>query len=291
MTDLSCPNCSEPLIDGLKKWHSYCRVCGYESASLLPIINESSVHESIDEAARAQGLRAIRIANFEKLLSELHSFKKNGKLLDVGCAHGWFLAVAAKSYKVVGVEPDRNIAILAKKDGHEIRVGYFPDVLVESEKFDVIIFNDVIEHIQDIRSTLESCRRHLNATGVLVLNLPSSNGIFYRLSKALSRLGLSSFFDRMWQVGLPSPHVHYFNPANLLNLLESCQFTVSKVGYLDSLRSAGLYTRISYAKSDRNVLFRLALYTGVFLMLPLLRILPRDIFFVIAQVSTEKNPA
>jgi len=291
MTNLSCPNCSEPLIDGLKKWHSFCRVCGYEGASLLPIINETSVHENIDETARAQGLRTVRIANFEKLLNELNSFKKNGKLLDVGCAHGWFLDVAAKSYEVVGVEPDQNIATLAKKDGHEIRVGYFPHVLAESEKFDVIIFNDVIEHIQDTRSTLASCRQHLNATGVLLINLPSSNGIFYRLSKALCRIGISSFFDRMWQLGLPSPHVHYFNPANLLNLLESCQFTAAKVGYLDSVHSSGLYTRISYAKSDRNVLFRLALYTGVFLMLPLLRILPPDIFFVIAKVSTEKKPA
>ncbi|WP_229466725.1 class I SAM-dependent methyltransferase [Pseudoduganella plicata] len=66
----------------------------------------------------------------------------------------------------------------AAQRGFQVRQGYFPDALRPDETFDVIVFNDVIEHIPDIGSALRACHEHLNPGGILILNLPNSRGFF-----------------------------------------------------------------------------------------------------------------
>ncbi len=46
------------------------------------------------------------------------------------------------------------------RKGLPARKGYFPDALDKKEKFDVIVFNDVIEHIPNIEGALASCFQH-----------------------------------------------------------------------------------------------------------------------------------
>jgi hypothetical protein len=156
--------------------------------------------------------------------------------------------------------------------------------LNEAEKFDVIVFNDVLEHIPPVEDLLASCRKYLDDRGLLVVNLPSSDGILYRLAKSLHRMGASSFFDRLWQRGMPSPHVHYFNTSNLTSLLKNNGFDLECSGRLPSVRLNGLYARISYA-GKRSVVERMALYAGIAGCLPLFDLLPSDIVYVIAKRS------
>jgi hypothetical protein len=99
----------------------------------------------------------------------------------------------------------------------------------------------------------------------------------------LCRLGYSSFFERMWQKGLPSPHLHYFNKSNLVQLLRMHDLSILHVGRLESIRLSGLYTRLAYAKGQQSFLQRVLIYCGVTTSLPFLRALPSDIIFVIAQ--------
>jgi 2-polyprenyl-3-methyl-5-hydroxy-6-metoxy-1,4-benzoquinol methylase len=253
-------------------------------ASLKPSINQIEAHQPLDEIARESGLRAIRNSNFKKLLSKISALTQaKNKLLDVGCAHGWFLELAQKQFDVLGIEPDQAIFDQASKLGLPMRLGYFPAVLNSTEKFDVIVFNDVIEHIPDIQSAVKACHHHLSPDGLLVLNLPNSNGTFYRLSKIFTYLSFSGFFDRMWQVGMPSPHVHYFNQQNLGSLLNDQGFKIRESGRLDTLSFAGLYTRLAYAQKKSNPLVTIPLYFTICLGIPVLKILPADITYTIAQ--------
>jgi SAM-dependent methyltransferase len=182
------------------------------------------------------------------------------------------------------VEPDESIFNATKARGLEVAHGYFPQALDPSSKFDIIAFNDVLEHIPTVEGALTACKEHLNPDGLLLINLPSSNGFFYRLSKLLARVGICGFFDRMWQKGMPSPHVHYFNQKNLTELLGNHQFKVVQTGTLDVLHAKGLYTRLTYSRANsvgKNVL----LYAMLMLSLPVLKLLPSDIQYVIAQVD------
>jgi 2-polyprenyl-3-methyl-5-hydroxy-6-metoxy-1,4-benzoquinol methylase len=281
MSQYICPVCSNEMGLGIRSWHLQCRSCAYEKAAFEPTINANTSHDLINESARANGLQDLRVSNFETLLNHIKQLKHQGSLLDVGCAHGWFLDLAKPDFNVLGIEPDKAIFdIVAAKD-LAVRNGYFPSALSEHEKFDVIVFNDVIEHIPDISDALTHCQRHLNENGLLVLNLPSSGGIFYKFSKFLLKIGIPQFFERMWQKDLPSPHLHYFDTNNLIKLLGTKGFETRIKGTLPTIQLAGLYTRISYT-GDNSLAVRLVIYLCVLICLPLLKIMPADIIFVVA---------
>jgi SAM-dependent methyltransferase len=283
MSNNTCPVCHSHLCAGYQKWHFVCKRCSYEKADLQPAINLQSAHEPIDEDARETGLRELRTSNFKELLATIKRFKPSGgRLLDVGCAHGWFLDIAGNDFEVLGLEPDRKISEATLQRGLPVRTGYFPDALADSEKFDVLVFNDVIEHIDNIRLTLESCYDRLNENGLLVLNLPSSSGFIYKVSKMFCRFGYTGFFDRMWQKDFPSPHVHYFNLCNLLVFLVHNGFSIETKGTLSSLRLAGLYNRVSHTY-NRTRIANMCIYISAALLLPLLKICPGDIIYVVSK--------
>jgi len=277
-----CPVCGSVMWPGYEEWHYVCPVCKYEQATLQPVINDSRAHQLIDESRREAGLKSLRVANFRRLLARIKNFRGGGQLLEVGSAYGWFLDQAQSTFNVVGVEPDERVFDVARSRGVPVRRGYFPGILRKEERYDVIVFNDVIEHIPDIVRVLESCKAHLVRDGILVLNLPSSTGVFYRVAKILFRCGRAAGFHRMWQVGLPSPHLHYFNERNLTELLKRNGFDVRERGRLSALRLSGLLTRITYT-GESHLLTRVVLWAILALALPLLRVLPSDIMYVIAS--------
>jgi len=279
----SCPVCNGILAPGIQTWHVECVTCYYEKGDLQPTINDSSSHELINETDRETGLREIRASNFNKLLGVISKLKpRGGTLVDVGCAHGWFVETAMKKFDVLGVEPDEAVFKSTAAKGLPVRRGYFPDALEHSETFDVVVFNDVIEHIPSIDNVLTACHERLNEGGLLVLNLPSSDGIFYRLSRLFCRIGKFGFFERLWQKGLPSPHVHYFNSKNLSDLLKNRNFAVIKSGTLPTLGLEGLYTRISYT-GKLGTISKVLIYCAIATALPILRLLPSDIIYIVAK--------
>jgi SAM-dependent methyltransferase len=229
---------------------------------------------------RETGLRALRQSNFKILIQKLKHFQPKGsRLLDVGSAHGWFLDSANEYFDALGIEPDKAIFETSSAQGKTVRFGYFPEVLLTNERFDVIVFNDVIEHIQDIGSILKSCYKHLNMGGLLLLNLPSSRGIFYWTAKLLCRFGIYTPFERLWQKDMPSPHIHYFHKYNLYQLV-SQNFIEMESGTLASFCFNGLFTRISYVKANNRII-RCALYCIIMMLYPFLKILPKDIMYSI----------
>jgi len=269
---------------GLDKWHWQCDACGYEAADLVPAINEASRHSLVDEAGRGNGLRALREQNFRDLLHLISRHLPQGqhKLLDVGAAHGWFVKMASGRFEALGIEPDHAVCQKAREQGIPLLEGYFPEVLSSDDRFDIIVFNDVLEHIPDVGQTLKACSSHLTDGGLLVLNLPSSNGFFYKTSRILRRLGSSGAFERMWQKGLPSPHLHYFNTMNLIKLTEQHGFEQACVADLPSIRFAGLYDRIAYVGGTGR-LHNLLTYLAVAMSIPFIKQFDSDIAVIIVR--------
>ena len=278
---MACPVCGDELVEGLRHWHTVCCQCGYEGSTLQPQATESR----LDEEARETALEALRKSNFRRLHHWIVAWAKRGclgppnvrpTLLDVGCAHGWFVAQCASDFDAVGIEPDAAVARAAARHGVSARMGFFPDVVGQHEKFDVIVFNDVLEHIPDVHDTLAACAHHLNPGGLLVVNAPSRRGVIYRASKIIARLGLPYCFERMWQKGFPSPHVHYCDTRSILDLSGAHGFRLTARYRLPSVSTSGLYSRIRYSKdiSAAKALF-LTIVTG--LASPALSLLPPDI--------------
>ncbi len=79
----------------------------------------------------------------------------------------------------------------------------------------------------------------------------------------------------MWQLGFPSPHVHYFDSASLIAIIGRHGFKEIDRHRLASLSASGLYARVRYSR-DVPVWKAVAITVAVTVMIPLLRLLPSD---------------
>lgn len=95
-----------------------------------------------------------------------------GDVIEVGCAHGVLLvALRAKGYRCVGVEPDaRTAEWTTRHTGVQVRAGFFPDVALNP--CDLFLAFDVIEHVPDPVAFLRGAKALLRPGGVAVIQTP-----------------------------------------------------------------------------------------------------------------------
>lgn len=129
---------------------------------------------------------------------------------------------------------------------------------MRGNRYDAIVFNDVFEHLPDPVSVIVEIERRLDPGGLAVLNLPSSNGVIFRFARGLYRLGVVGPYHRLWQKGLDSPHITYFNPGNLRCFVERhTGLRHVYTGRMAVLTRSGLWDRISstYSRGTCLVIF------------------------------------
>jgi SAM-dependent methyltransferase len=282
-----CPVCDGELVNRRHDWLFQCTTCGTFKSSFTPQIPQNTGITGLDECRRAHGLGAIRSRNNRIILDRISQVIEADcrRLLDVGAGLGFLLKDAAEcGFDAIGIEPDANAVALARKGGVQIRQGYFPNCLLPNEFFDVIILNDVLEHIPDILGTVTACRYHLAQGGLLVINCPNRHGTFYRIAQVLDRAGILGPFNRMWQRGLVSPHLWYFDPEALQALGERCGLRFCAQLDLLPITLRGISDRISYVKGQSRLVSATVLI-GTLMLMPFLYILPRDIGVVFLQKS------
>jgi 2-polyprenyl-3-methyl-5-hydroxy-6-metoxy-1,4-benzoquinol methylase len=231
-------------------------------------------------------LDTLRRSNFEILLDRVGKIVPlSGKtVLEVGCSTGLFLAAATQRGAIVtGLEPEKEKADLARAKGFTVIDGFFPDALNPEQRFDLIFFNDVFEHLPDPAAALRACEKHLGPGGLLIINLPDSDGVFYKTANLLDRIGMAMPFDRMWQKSFSSPHVTYFRKKNLERFVtRQTSLKLADQTSLDTLTLAGLKDRIS--ASAKEPLASL-IYFALLPIVAAQKVLPPDILVQIFRKS------
>lgn len=114
---------------------------------------------------------------FSNLLKRLQKagLKQNHRILDMGCGNGIFVSYL-------------------KKKGYTSVTGYDPYVkkfskLIFNEKFDCIIANDVIEHVENPRKFMSDCANLLLQNGILYFGTADSSDIeFNEIAKYSMKL-------------------------------------------------------------------------------------------------------
>jgi 2-polyprenyl-3-methyl-5-hydroxy-6-metoxy-1,4-benzoquinol methylase len=275
----SCPVCSHAMTLGKRRWLYRCASCGHWASTLKPEIDALADRDGLNQIGITEGLDSLRRHNYSTLLRKLGEWMplRGKRLLDVGCSSGLFLEMAAaQGIDAMGLEPDPTIVKRCVAQGKNVRQGYFPDAVDASERFDIISFNDVLEHIPDARGVVAACRELLTDEGMVLINLPNSGGIVYRVGCALDRLGMHKPLDRLWQVGFRSPHVHYFNSAGLVRI--AADAGLREVGWvkLDTIHLHGLWKRLRADRSS-SLPFSLLVWGAMVLGRPVLKAMPADI--------------
>ena len=102
----------------------------------------------------------------------IRSVQPKGRVLDVGCGTGEFLAyLMSRGYLVDGVEPNQTAREQAIAN-HGIQVVANTDQIPGYEQFQVITLWHVLEHVPDLRATLKKIFTQLASDGTLLIAVP-----------------------------------------------------------------------------------------------------------------------
>lgn len=136
-----------------------------------------------------------------------------GRLLDIGCGNGGFLALAKQAgWEVEGIDFDPVAAETARGRGLDVRCGDYELLDEKLERYDVITLCHVIEHVQDPRHLLQRIYASLKPGGLLWLDTPN-----------LRSLGALRF-GPAWRDLDPPRHLVLFNPKSLRQCLRQAGF-------------------------------------------------------------------
>ena len=112
--------------------------------------------------------------DFQDIIKTIKRYQPNGRLLELGCLTGHFLALArGAGYEPTGIEPDPVAAGYARRQFDlSVHETVIPHLYLEDGSFDVIAMFHVMEHLTEPMETLVNLRRILTETGVLAIEIP-----------------------------------------------------------------------------------------------------------------------
>lgn len=197
-----------------------CRGCGLVYINPQPTDDEISALYSKDYYkpwgldTDSSAVAEMKIATFDDKLSVVERFAKKGRVLDIGCATGFFLEAAnKKGWEVFGVEISPYSAAIAQERFGKDRVfnGPLEAASYPEESFDAVFMSDLVEHIKELDPFLREVFRIVRTNGVIAIVTPDIESLSYRL------------MGRSWP-HLKMEHLYYFSPSSIKALLEKHGF-------------------------------------------------------------------
>jgi|SRR3989338_953182 len=174
---------------------------------------------------------------FSKLVKNvpaMPSYKKNGKILDIGCGTGDTLILLQElGWEAYGIEIDNNAVKTARKRGlTRVQLGTHKDIFKFPDNyFDSIRLYHVIEHLDDPLTCLELIHKKLKRDGELILGTPNYSSL------------TSKIFGKYWyNLDIPR-HEFVFSPRNLQELVKKSGF---KIGETEFCSAGGVIGSMQY---------------------------------------------
>ena len=165
--------------------------------------------------------------NFERQLNKLiRQYPNGGRLLDIGCAYGFFLQLASQHFSAVGCDiADHAVAYARDTLGLD---AYCVDYMswTHEQPFEVICLWDTIEHLKHPEQYIAKAATELCDDGELVLTTGDIGSWMARLR------------GKKWRLLHPPTHIHYFTATSIRLLLERLGFRTISIRYHAFWRSA-----------------------------------------------------
>jgi len=163
---------------------------------------------------------------FAKRLGTIERHVDRGRLLDIGCATGFFLDLArSEGWEVVGTEVSSFGVHHARQAlGLDVRLGALKELRFDSGMFDAVTMWDVIEHVVDPMGELKEVHRVLRDGGLLSLITPDAGSLVARV--------LGSRWEEFRRV---REHVYFFSRRTMREMLHKVGFQVLGVGSADKV--------------------------------------------------------
>ncbi|EGG41236.1 2-polyprenyl-3-methyl-5-hydroxy-6-metoxy-1,4-benzoquinol methylase [Candidatus Nitrosarchaeum limnium SFB1] len=145
---------------------------------------------------------------------------KSKSVLDVGCGTGYFAySVAKKGANVLGIDFSIEAIQIAKSQYIHPNLEFKAiDVSKIKEKFDVIVSNGTLEHMDNPLRTLKLFKNHLNPNGCIIITSPNwTNPRGYIL--------LTLLF--LFKAPITLVDLHYFTPIDFQNFAKKLKMKLN----------------------------------------------------------------
>lgn len=120
-------------------------------------------------------IAAARVAANEERVAFVNGLRRPGRLLEVGCAAGYFLEAARRQgWECTGVETSETAARFARDSyGLSVKHGPIEEAGLRDCAYDVVALLHALEHLPDPARTLREVRRVLRPGGLLYVEVPN----------------------------------------------------------------------------------------------------------------------
>jgi 2-polyprenyl-3-methyl-5-hydroxy-6-metoxy-1,4-benzoquinol methylase len=146
-----------------------------------------------------------------------HILNPGMKVLDLGCAAGYFL-YTIKDYvqECIGIEFNKkNADFVTKELGFKTYTNPIEETDLPLESFDLITAYHLLEHIDDPIHFLKTISNYLKDEGFIVIEVPNIQNAL------LSLFNIQPYSD-FW---FCEPHLFYYSPKTLSQILDHSGFT------------------------------------------------------------------
>lgn len=153
------------------------------------------------------------------------------RLLDVGCWRGAFGAAVKRAHpdcRVTGIELDPESASIAQSRLDRVWRGEYPAVVPRGERFDVVTFLDVLEHLVDPWAALRAASDLLEPGGVVIAVIPN-----IRHLAVTARLVVRGRWDYQDSGLLDRTHLRFFTKQTMLDLFRGRSYEVQHIQALN----------------------------------------------------------
>ncbi len=167
------------------------------------------------------------------LVSMVIKDKKEVKnILDVGCGFGLLSKKLKKTYPkldLYGIEHAKE-ASQSSQEILKLLQCNIEDIAsikrkLKTQKFDVIIFSDVLEHLYDPVEIIKSYKSFLKQDGTIVVTVPNIANIFSRIAL------LFGYFNYSETGVMDKTHIRFFNRKNLKQLAKESDLKIVSQKY------------------------------------------------------------
>lgn len=179
---------------------------------------------------------------FSDRLRKIEKGFGKGKLLDVGCALGDCLEEAERLgwEEVEGLEISDYAYKFAKKRGLRVKKGTLSSTTYAKNSFDIVLHQDVIEHVIDPVDELKRAYKILKPRGLIYIVTPNVGGLWSKL------------LGPRWYHYKPVEHVMYFSQETMRRALKNAGF--------NNIKTAKTYHVLSF----EYIMNRLRYYAPAF---------------------------
>jgi 2-polyprenyl-3-methyl-5-hydroxy-6-metoxy-1,4-benzoquinol methylase len=200
---------------------------------ILPIITGSKIDAPNDLAGVPETLNAGLEDYYGHTRFEMMQFLPDrlGTVLDVGCGRGRFGATLKETHPqchLCGIDIEPEVVSETSRIYDETYAGdamaVIQQMVASRRLFDVVMLNDVLEHLVDPWGTLKAVRRLIGTSGCVVSSIPNVRswmviaGLVWR---GTWRYGDAGVLDKT--------HLRFFTASSIQILFESCGYRVERL--------------------------------------------------------------